>query len=183
MDTGPGSPPRINAKLGCRSPRLARWILLACCAALLAGLTTLRRWRDNHALLINASTSLPNWAFFVDRAAVPARGDLIFFSPPPSALLTRHFGANLRPFGKRVLGTGGDRVSVRGRLFMITGRPVARAKAASRLGEPLALGPVGVIPPGCYFVATAHPDSFDSRYAAIGWICRSRILGVGRAIL
>ena len=52
-----------------------------------------------------------------------------------------------------------------------------------RFGEPLALGPTGVVPQGCYFVTTAHKDGFDSRYAAIGWICARRILGVGRPIL
>jgi conjugal transfer pilin signal peptidase TrbI len=39
------------------------------------------------------------------------------------------------------------------------------------------------VPRGCYFVTTGHKDGFDSRYAAIGWICRQRILGVGRPIL
>ncbi len=183
MHIGIGSAAFTNAALSRRSPRLVRLAILACCAAVLAVLASLLRWRDNHALLINATTSLPNWAFFVDRAAIPAKGDLIFFIPPESGLLARHFGANLQPFGKRVLGVAGDRISVRGRLFMINGRPVAWAKRTSRSGEPRALGPVGVIPPGCYFVATSHPDSFDSRYAAIGWICRPRILGVGRAIL
>ena len=68
-------------------------------------------------------------------------------------------------------------------MFFVGGRLVATAKLKSRLGEPLALGPTGIIPKGCYFVATGHRDGFDSRYAAIGWICRSRILGVGRAVL
>ncbi|HQK96313.1 MAG TPA: conjugal transfer protein TraF, partial [Armatimonadota bacterium] len=36
---------------------------------------------------------------------------------------------------------------------------------------------------GCYFVATDHKDGFDSRYAAIGWICARSVLGVGRAVL
>ena len=57
-------------------------------------------------------------------------------------------------------------------------RDVVRA-----LGEPLALGPTGTVPRGCYFVTTEHKDGFDSRYAAIGWICAPRILGVGRPIL
>ena len=52
-----------------------------------------------------------------------------------------------------------------------------------RLGEPLALGPTGRVPKGCYFVTSEHKDGFDSRYAAIGWICGPRILGVGRPIL
>jgi conjugal transfer pilin signal peptidase TrbI len=60
---------------------------------------------------------------------------------------------------------------------------VALAKPATRFGEPLALGPTGTIPRGCYFVGTPHRDSFDSRYAAIGWACRPRIIGVGEAIL
>lgn len=165
------------------SQRHARYIILAGAAVLAVGLGALSSWRDHHALLINASESLPNWAFFIDRTKLPTRGDLVFFDPPPSRLLTRHFGADLHPFGKRVYGIGGDQVTTRGRDFLVNGRVVARAKVRSRLGELLAMGPTGTIPNGCYFVATPHPDSFDSRYAAIGWICRPRILGVGRAIL
>lgn len=165
------------------SPRVARYALLLGAAALAAGLTALSSWRDRHALLINASGSLPNWAFFIDRTKTPGRGDLVFFDPPPSDLLTRHFGAHLRPFGKLVYGVAGDTVATRGRAFLVNGHVVAKAKVASRLGEPLTLGPTGIIPRGCYFVATPHRDSFDSRYAAIGWICRPRIVGVGKAIL
>lgn len=172
----------IRAEL-LRSQRGARCLLLGGTVAFGAALAVLSNWRDDHALLINASGSLPNWAFFIERTKRPGRGDLVFFDPPPSNLLTRHFGARLRPFGKRVYGVAGDRVTTSGRVFLINGHVVARAKVASRLGEPLALGPTGIIPPGCYFVATPHSDSFDSRYAAIGWICRPRILGVGRAIL
>lgn len=164
-------------------PRTRRLLLFGGIAALAAALGALKTWRDDHAILINASGSLPNWAFLVERGRSPARGDLVFFVPPEGALVRRHFGPNPKPFGKRVLGIAGDRVTARGRLLLVNDRPVARAKPVSRFGEPLALGPTGVIPPGCYFVATAHPDGFDSRYAAIGWICRPRILGVGRAIL
>ena len=81
------------------------------------------------------------------------------------------------------MGVAGDVVTRQGRVFLINGTPAATAKSRSRAGEPLALGPTGVIPRGCYFVATSHKDGFDSRYAAIGWICRDRILGTGRAIL
>ena len=172
----------IRAKVA-RSQRGARILLLGGAAALAAAFSALSSWRDHHALLINASGSLPNWAFFIDRTKMPGRGDLVFFDPPPSTLLTRHFGAHLRPFGKRVYGVAGDSVTTRGRFFLVNDHVVAKAKVTSRLGEPLAMGRTGIIPRGCYFVATAHPDSFDSRYAAIGWICRPRILGVGRAIL
>ena len=40
-----------------------------------------------------------------------------------------------------------------------------------------------MIPRGCYFVGTPHKDGFDSRYAAIGWICMRRVFGTGTAIL
>ena len=140
-------------------------------------------WRDRHAVLINTTQSLPNWAFLLETRLPPRRGDLVFFDPPPSPLLTAHFGTHPSAFGKRVYGMGGDRVTRIGRVFLINGRPVATAKPTSRRGEVLAPGPTGVIPDGCYFVATPHRDGFDSRYAAIGWICRDRVIGTGTAIL
>lgn len=172
------SPPAGQLRAGW--PRLALWAGLGG-AALALGATT--DFASNHALMINASPSLPYWAIWLDRGAVPARGDLILFDPPPSALLTRHFGAAPQPFGKRVMGVGGDVVTEMGRTYFVNGKAIAIAKTASRLGEPLALGPTGIIPKGCYFVATGHKDGFDSRYAAIGWICAKSVLGVGRPVL
>lgn len=163
--------------------RRRRYLALTAAGLAFLGLSELGRWSERHALLVNASTSLPHWAFLIDREAAPGRGDFIFFDPPQTKLLERHFGKDLKPFGKIVEGVAGDRIETRGRLFLINGRPIARAKPATRRGEPLELGPTGLIPPGCYFVATPHPDSFDSRYAAIGWICRPSIIGVGEAIL
>ena len=168
-----------------QAPRPLRRRLMAA-AALGAGaliVTQLSAFASDHALLINASPSLPYWAIWLDRQAEPRRGDLILFDPPLSPLLVAHFGTKPHPFGKRVYGVAGDVVTRSGREFLINGAPAATAKPLSRRGEPLALGPVGTIPRGCYFVATPHKDGFDSRYAAIGWICRPRVLGVGRAIL
>jgi len=161
-------------------PRLALWGGLG--AAALA-LSTLSAFARDHALMINASPSLPYWAVWLTRGAVPQRGDIILFDPPASPLLVRHFGSEPQPFGKRVSGVPGDVVTERNRAFFVNGRLVATAKPRSRLGEPLALGPTGRVPRGCYFVTTEHKDGFDSRYAAIGWICAPRILGVGRPIL
>lgn len=161
-------------------PRLALWGGLG--AAALA-LSTLSAFARDHALMINASPSLPYWAVWLTRGAVPQRGDIILFDPPASPLLVRHFGRQPQPFGKRVSGVPGDVVTERNRAFFVNGRLVAKAKPRSRLGEPLALGPTGRVPRGCYFVTTEHKDGFDSRYAAIGWICAPRILGVGRPIL
>lgn len=163
--------------------RRRRYMVYAAVGIGLVSLGELARWSDDHALLVNATTSLPNWAFMIHRQRVPIRGDFIFFEPPPGPLLARNFGARPQPFGKIVYGVAGDRVERHGRLFSVNARPVALAKPATRFGEPLALGPTGIIPSGCYFVGTPHRDSFDSRYAAIGWVCRPRVIGVGRPIL
>ena len=161
-------------------PRLALWCGVGAVALALSSLSAFAR---DHALMINASPSLPYWAVWLTRGAEPQRGDIILFDPPASPLLVKHFGSEPKPFGKRVSGVPGDVVTERNRAFFVNGRLVARAKPRSRLGEPLALGPTGTVPRGCYFVTTEHKDGFDSRYAAIGWICRDRILGTGRAIL
>ncbi len=160
--------------------RLALWAGLGAAAL---GLTSLAAFSKDHALMINASPSLPYWAIWLDRGALPQRGEIILFDPPASPLLERHFGKKPKPFGKKVSGMPGDIVTEKERSFFVNGRKVAVAKRASRFGEPLALGPTGVVPQGCYFVTTTHKDGFDSRYAAIGWICAGRILGVGRPIL
>ena len=177
--TRPRARERVGAMLG-RSPRLALWAALGAGALVIS---TTSRFAADHALMINASPSLPYWAIWLDRAGTPARGDLIVFVPPKSALLTRHFGAKPQPFGKRVLGIAGDQVTQHAGTFSVNGQPVALAKTTSKLGEPLALGPTGTIPRGCFFVATEHKDSFDSRYAAIGWVCKRQILGVGKPVL
>ena len=166
-----------------RSATARRLVLLAGLGALALALTALGAFARGHALMINASPSLPYWALWTTKGAVPQRGDIILFVPPPSPLLQAHFGKEPKPFGKVVTGLPGDVVTRKDHAFFVNGRQVATAKPKSRRGELLALGPTGTVPKGCYFVTTPHKDSFDSRYAAIGWVCKSRILGVGRPIL
>ena len=163
--------------------RCRRWLLQAALIAAIPAAVGVSAWGVRHALLVNRTTSLPNWAFLIDRDRRPTRGESIFFEPPASELLRRHFGNQPEPFGKLVYGVAGDLVERRGQLFLINGKPVALAKRVSLRGEPLVAGPTGVIPRGCYFVATPNKDSFDSRYAAIGWVCRHQVIGVGEAIL
>ena len=59
---------------------------------------------------------------------------------------------------------------------------VGTAKAVSRKGLPLDTGPVGVLPPGRYYVRAPHPDSLDSRYALTGWIAEDQIIGRAYAL-
>src|SRR5690606_38752622 len=117
-----------------------------------------------HALLINTSPSLPNWAFWLDKNFTPSHGALIFFEPPRSKLLTGHFGEKPQIFGKRILGLPGDRVRHVGKNVFINNRKVAQTKSKTRKGTALTKGPEGIIPNDCYYVGTSHKHGFDSRY-------------------
>ena len=140
-------------------------------------------WQKTHAVMINASESLPHWAFFVEQSNTPKHGDIVFFTPPPHPLVKAHFGENPSAFGKQVFGMPGDVVSHRGADVLVNGKVVGRMKPLTRAGEKLTAGPVGTIPSNCFYLGTSHPDGFDSRYAEIGFVCRRQIAGIGTAIL
>ncbi len=163
--------------------RLKRPLVLAMLVAIPFLYTPIAKFSDNHALLINASPSLPNWAFWLDKNFAPAHGALVFFEPPRSELLTDHFGEKPQIFGKRILGMPGEVVRHEGKKVFIGDELVARTKPKTRKGIPLTKGPEGFIPDGCYYVGTPHKHGFDSRYGEIGFICAPRIIGSGRAIL
>jgi conjugal transfer pilin signal peptidase TrbI len=160
-----------------------RWLVIGGLAAALAASSSLASWRDEHAILINTTQSLPNWAFWIDKHRVPQRGDFVVFKAPQTPLITAHFGKVSPPFAKRVYGMPGDVVSREGNVVRINGTEVARLKPASSRGEPLAPGPVGRIPERCYYLGTAHKDGLDSRYADIGFVCANRIIGTGDSVL
>jgi len=147
------------------------------------GLGELSDWRAHHALLINASQSLPDWAFLVERGRFPSRGDFVVFAPGVDPLVQQHFGAQPPAFVKIAYGVPGDRVDRVGRDVRVNGRAIARLKPRTRQGELLVPGPVGLVPKGCVFAASPHKDGFDSRYAAIGFVCRDRLIGSAEAIL
>ena len=163
--------------------RLKRPFLLAMLAAIPFLYAPIAKFGDDHALLINASPSLPNWAFWLERNFAPSRGALVFFKPPRSELLTSHFGEKPQIFGKRILGLPGDVVHHDGTEVFINEKLIAQTKPRTRKGAALTKGPEGVVPVGCYYVGTSHKHGFDSRYGEIGFICAPRIIGTGRAIL
>ena len=165
------------------SGRKLRWGLFGAFVAGSVILGAIGDWRDKHALLINTTDSLPNWAFVIHKNQVPARGEYVFFLPPRSDLVRRHFGSKPEMFGKIVYGMPGDTVEHRGNTVLVAGRVVSHTKPATRFGEPLVRGSNGVVPQGCYYVGTPHKDGFDSRYAAIGYACSDKIVGVGEPIL
>ncbi len=159
---------------------------LAAIGALVAGalaLQSLSHWGNSHALMINESESLPNWAFLVEAGRFPARGDYVIFNPGRDPLVVKYFGEHPSAFAKIAYGVPGDVVARHGNDVLINDRKVATLKPMTRRGDPLAAGPVDTIPDGCVFAGTDHKDGFDSRYAAIGFVCGKRLAGVGRAIL
>ncbi|MCW2351783.1 S26 family signal peptidase [Sphingobium sp. B12D2B] len=170
------------APVRCR-PRKQLWAALLMVVIGTTCLSAISAWRDDHLLLINATNSLPNWAFVIHRQQLPRRGQFVFFDPPHGDLVRRHFGAKPRMFGKLVYGMPGDVVAHQGEVVLINGRAVGRMKPNTRSGEPLTMGAVGAIPTGCYYAGSPHPDGLDSRYAEIGFICARQIIGVGEAIL
>lgn len=164
-------------------PRKRLWALLLFVAVVLMALGGIRQWRDDHLFLINASESLPNWAFVINRHEAPARGRYVFFDPPHVPLVVSHFGERPKMFGKIVYGIPGDLVEHRGADVIVAGKHVATMKPRTRKGEALTPGATGIVPQGCYFVGTPHKDGFDSRYAEIGFVCRQQVIGVGVPVL
>ncbi|GAO52881.1 S26 family signal peptidase [Novosphingobium sp. MD-1] len=184
------SPPHSRA-----SSSRKRWIAGAGLVAALVLWRGVDDFARAHLFLINRSPSLPNWAYFVERGALPARGQVAFFLPPRNALVEAHFGKRPSPFGKIALGMPGDVIEHRGDDVVLIRAPsgndprqgtrsvIGHMKPLSAAGEVLAPGPVGRIPEGCYYMGSAHKDGFDSRYAAIGFVCRRQIVGVARGVL
>lgn len=142
-----------------------------------------RDWHDHHVLMINASQSLPDWAFLVEVGRFPARGNYVVFAPGRALLVRRHFGERPAPFVKIAYGVPGDLVTRAEGVVSVNGKAIARLKPQTRQGEPLHAGPLGAVPAGCVFAGSPHKDGFDSRYAEIGFVCRDRLIGTAEAIL
>ena len=122
---------------------------------------------------VNASWSDGAWGYaaFPLFGADPAIGDRVVFDPPAAV------GTPV-PYLKTVRGVAGMTVSVdEDGTVRLDGASIGLAKTHALDGRPLAAIAPGVIPPGRYYLHGDHPDSHDSRYAEIGLVARSRILG------
>ncbi len=157
----------------------SRILLLAAAMFAFVGARNLADMAGRYRFGINETTSLPNWAFVIDRANHrPRRDQLVQFIAPDNP-----YYPHGSPFVKHVWGLPGDLVERRGREYYIAGRDLGFAKPFSQTGKATSLGPTGVIPAGHYFVGTASKDSLDSRYGEIGWIGADRIVGVAEPLL
>ncbi len=123
--------------------------------------------------LSNASWSDGSWGYaaFPLFGEVPEIGDRVLFEPPDAL-------NSPVPYLKTVRGVPGMSVSVDpDGTVRLDGEPVGRAKRHALDGRALAAIASGVIPPGHFYLHADHADSHDSRYAEIGLVPRSRILG------
>jgi len=138
--------------------------------ALLAGIVG---FNANFTLAINVSESLPDHVYLVVKGeTVPKRGEYVAFRWAGGG----GYPAGLR-FVKQVRGLPGDRVEITDRNFFVNGEFVGLAKERSKKGQPLALGPAGIIPPGHFYAYAPHKDSLDSRYAITGWVSMANVSG------
>ena len=136
-----------------------------------------------YRLSINITDSLPHRIYLVRLryTSVPERGDLLLFRPP-----TTSFYPVDALFMKYVNGVAGDcvqhiRKDTR-QAWLINGKFQGWLKPLARDGSALHPGPIGRIPTGYISVHTPSKDSYDSRYADIGWIPLHRIVGYARPL-
>lgn len=129
---------------------------------------------------INLSDSLDGSVFLIEKGRQPVLGDYAAFLfagdhpfPPGTRLL------------KQIAGQEGTQVTVSPRRgggadYFVDGRFAGTAKPRAKAGFTLLPGPTGVIPASHFYMMAPHPDSFDSRYALLGWVPQEQI--IGRAI-
>ena len=157
-----------------RAARIAknRRFIVALVAWAVVGSLILIELRPWVRLAFNSSDSLPGFLYVIRVGVLPQRDQLIAFYPPRN-----RYTRDGMFFVKQVKAIGGDRIERRDAEFFLNGQHLATAKAHSLKGQPLQPGPEGVLPDGTFWVWTPHPDSFDSRYADVGWIATDRVLG------
>ncbi len=161
-----------------------RWQVRLLCLLALGGacLWAWAHWiAPDWRFYINVSDSLPNRLYLVRLGKQsPRRGQLVAFYPPP---LPEYPSQAL--FLKYVVAVPGDRIRVdeHNRRWYVNGHELGRIQRHTRNGRALHPGPDGNVPPGHYAVWTPAPNSYDSRYADVGWVPRHRILGHARPVL
>ena len=122
---------------------------------------------------INVSISLPGHLYLIERNALPERGDYVAFNYGSDFLYPK--GTR---FLKRVMGVAGDTVQSDAHHFTVNGQAVGVALSTTSAGMPIEEDAFrGAIPSGRYYVMADHPLSLDSRYAAVGLVNNSQIIG------
>lgn len=146
---------------------ILRWIcFLAAIGLLLWGASP---W---YTIKINGVKSIEGTLFILDKTTMPKHGEIAYFYPPEGNLYPEQM-----QFGKYIAGSPGDVVTIKDRNFYINDHFIGYAFPHTTGGIPLEMSEPGVIPDGYYFMWGEHEQSYDSRYADIGWIPENSIVG------
>lgn len=116
-------------------------------------------------------------AVLVLKGAPPRKGELFAFEYQGQVAGTHRKG---ELFVKFLAGAPGDEVVRQGRTFSINGKELGSAKTVSLSGAALEAAEPGVIPEGYLYAYAPHKDALDSRYALMGLVPQSSV--IGRAI-
>lgn len=131
---------------------------------------------------INWTQSVPYHVVFVVKGMPANKGQYVAVKYE-GPRIDSHYPSEL--FLKKIAGVEGDSVSLRTSTDGVTTAylneiPVGVIKRHTSLGTPLIPTHEGIIPAGQFYLMAPHADSFDSRYAQVGWPSSKQI--VGRAI-
>ncbi|MBN2864375.1 MAG: signal peptidase I [Thiotrichales bacterium] len=134
-------------------------------------------FNEKYKFAVNLSESLPQSVFIVDKKPVKdvQRMDLVEFEYiSQSGKMAFDDGS---VFVKYIGGVPGDRIDFTSNQVFINGLPLAMLKEKSSKGLDLEPNKPRVLGDDEYFVYTPHPDSFDSRYAYVGYVKKSQLIG------
>ena len=137
---------------------------------------------SNYFLIaFNTTASLEGTVFLIDKTTLPKRGDVAAFIPPTGNLNTGQSGyLSTSPFLKIAMGVANDEVIITDTGVFINGTYLGPIHPEMVTGEVLVTTRSGLVPNKHYFMGSTHAGSYDSRYASIGYIPESRV--IGRAI-
>jgi len=122
--------------------------------------------------------SLPDLIFVVEKGNEFERGNLVEFSyKNKTDTPMKMYFEDGSLFIKQVIGMPGDDVNFKDGVFYINGIEFGRAKEHAKDGKKLERNVTKTLGKDEYFVFTQHKDSFDSRYAYVGYINKSQVVG------
>jgi len=130
-----------------------------------------------YSFAINMDHSLPGHLFFIHKGEYPKKGELVAFEfqgyEPwfPKGTI----------FVKKLSGTAGDVVTATNHQgcvsYQVNDTVIGCSRPKTHDGHILVPGPVGRVPEGRIVVRGTSYDSFDSRYAGVGWIRHEQVIG------
>ncbi|MBY5579100.1 conjugative transfer signal peptidase TraF [Rhizobium leguminosarum] len=176
----------------CRSmtTQQRRAIVVLSMAAVAAILLVVTAVTGGYRINLTPSEPLGLWRI-VPLHRPAAVDDLLFICPPDTAAMraARARGylrsgscpGGVAPLIKTVIAVAGQHAEI-GVSVSVDGRGVSSSSLALRdgKGRPLTPFPGGIVPPGCVFLHSAFPGSYDSRY--FGPVPISGILGLAQEV-